>query len=320
MRRKEDQDYALNVKKKVQEQEEIERKKLEEQKAQQLKYKEMLRKQIEETNKKRLYKDVMSVYEKKINGLDLEAYENMDTQLHAKIVGVKDATSVGLTPIKKTPPKLINENNNDYQPNPDNKPMVNPIQYRDSPKPDAPDYELARKINMVDAVYVRNSKGNRGPSIITKSPSKLLEQAIQNMRDPRVEFMRNNTHNRAYGYKPDNDRKQGAMNQSFDIAKMQQGYDRKIDLNRSFAPPPSQPENPLAQGAKAQMSFVQQVNEMDYKPRRIQATPPGERSDMVYNRPKVKYEINDKLKAAGSIRRQFVNYNIITGEDNNIQH
>jgi hypothetical protein len=94
-RRQEDYIFADAIKRNLDEQNDFEKKKREQDLLAKQKYREELERQMEDTNKKRIYKDVMSEHERKINSVDLKAYENMEADLlNAKIIGIKDYANV----------------------------------------------------------------------------------------------------------------------------------------------------------------------------------------------------------------------------------
>ncbi len=240
--------------------------------AERVRYREALRKQIEQTNKKRLFRDVMSEYEKKVNGLDLSAYENMDTSLHAKVIGVRDSSE----PMHNSPSRTSVKSDVHPADGP-------PVAKTEKEEKEGYDYELVRKINIADVYPQKGNRAGRPSSILRASPSKLLEVAIQNMKDPTAGYMRHDTYNRAYGYKPTafvpGKEQPPQINKSFDLslaAKPQEfNRDCRGELNRSAIV-----ENPLAVAGRAQL-----------------APAVGER----------------RAKAAGAMRRPAAKYNIITG-------
>lgn len=87
MQRAEEFTYGQKLQQSIENQLADERRSLERQRVERLKYKEELEKQIEDTNKRKLYKDVMSEYERKLNGMDLLAYENLQAELHSGLSG-----------------------------------------------------------------------------------------------------------------------------------------------------------------------------------------------------------------------------------------
>lgn len=167
-----DANYALGVRRDVEEQEMLERKKREKYRVDRQKYREVLEKQIEDRNRRKLFRDVMSDHERKVNSLDLDAYQKMDLHLHAKIVGAKDIeevshnTGANSLPMKETST--------------------------------SPSYELAKKVNMADSVMRRGNA--HSSSLAYGASSRIVKAALENMLYPRVRYMRNNTQNRIYGY------------------------------------------------------------------------------------------------------------------------
>ena len=178
--KEEDASYALSIRRNVERQEALERERKEKQRQDMQRYKEILEKQIDDTNKKKLFKDVMSEYERKVNGNDLASYENMDLHLHSKVVGTKDG----------------NEAKSNV-PSPEIKKPTEHLYSREA-APSA-DYNLARRINMVDNVMKKDNSYIQNPLTYNSSP-RIVKMAMQNMLDPRVRYMRNNTQNRIYGY------------------------------------------------------------------------------------------------------------------------
>jgi len=144
-----------------------------------MKYREILEQQIEETNRKHMYRDVMSVHEKKINGMDLTGYENMDANLYSKVVGTREPLS-NLNPIKSIKDVHVMPNN-----------------------------DLIRKINAPELAMKRYKQ--QVPDYT--SSGRLLEMAIKNMKDPNVDYMRHNTYNRIYGHA----KEPALVNKSFEV-------------------------------------------------------------------------------------------------------
>eukprot|EP00831_Metopus_contortus_P031996 TRINITY_DN25962_c0_g1_i3.p2 TRINITY_DN25962_c0_g1~~TRINITY_DN25962_c0_g1_i3.p2 ORF type:complete len:136 (-),score=17.30 TRINITY_DN25962_c0_g1_i3:141-548(-) len=112
------------------------------------------------------------------------------------------------------------------------------------------------------------------------------------MRDPTAKFMRNNTQNHAYGYKPrpEASTKHLSLNRSMEV-----GYahpQAEVDHNRSFAQ-----DNLLAGAGKAQLH------------RASAALSPYAEKNLDYG---------DASRAAGSSKRQYANYNIITNTDSQL--
>ena len=74
--RVDDIEYGNKIKQTINKEIEYENKSSERRRIDQLKYKEELERQIEDANKRKMYKDVMTDYERKINKMDLMAYKN----------------------------------------------------------------------------------------------------------------------------------------------------------------------------------------------------------------------------------------------------
>ena len=249
LRKVEDLNYADKVRKDVIEKEKVEKKNLEIVKNEQRKYKDMLKKQIEDNTQKKRCQDLMSEHEKKINGMDLAAYENMEIDLHSKVIGVKDTAQ--LQPKSPSPTAAEGEHS------------------------DSPNLDLLRKINMPNVVY---AKARNSPVHSYCQPIKLLETAIRNIKDPRVDFMRHNTHNQSYGY---NGRAtvQGKLtinNKSFAAPVYNTGLEPSLylknindedeySLNKS-----SIVDGPLTTSAKAQMAALTGISPIIKKAPEIQ--------------------------------------------------
>lgn len=282
--KEEDMNYAMNVRKNVEAQEALERKKLEIHRQEMQKYKETLEKQIEDTNKKKLFKDVMSEHERKVNSLDLDAYEKMDLHLHSKLVGVKDISEMSSnfpSPGFKQPSDALSK-------------------IETSP---SMDYNLIRKINMVDNVIRKDTKRFYNNEPQYDSSSRVVKLALQNMLDPRVKYMRNNTHNRAYGYKGENyfDFNGGGINRSLTMVNEKLSSEDQPKTYRN---------NPLTNAGIAQIAnnipsngFTQRTHENYLSGKAMPEL--GEQSlQRVYTR------------RQAPIRQRYANYNIITGADN----
>eukprot|EP00826_Nyctotherus_ovalis_P038810 TRINITY_DN3662_c0_g3_i2.p1 TRINITY_DN3662_c0_g3~~TRINITY_DN3662_c0_g3_i2.p1 ORF type:complete len:250 (+),score=32.32 TRINITY_DN3662_c0_g3_i2:554-1303(+) len=170
MQRAEEATYGQKLQQSIENQLADERRSLEKQRMERLKYKEELERQIEDTNKRRLYKDVMSEYERKINGMDLLAYENLQAELHSGELGLRNHSRAkghkSLTG-RSPPPNSLDQNK--HQNN-----KMAPFAAEETTLP-----QLAFK---------------------HKVHPRFLTTALNNMLDPRVKYMRNNTHNRSYGY------------------------------------------------------------------------------------------------------------------------
>eukprot|EP00826_Nyctotherus_ovalis_P047593 TRINITY_DN5494_c0_g3_i3.p1 TRINITY_DN5494_c0_g3~~TRINITY_DN5494_c0_g3_i3.p1 ORF type:complete len:201 (+),score=37.64 TRINITY_DN5494_c0_g3_i3:285-887(+) len=131
--RQEDISYADAVKKYVDIRAEEDKRREQEQHKAKMKYREILEQQIEEANKRHMYRDVMSIHEKKINKMDLTAYENMDTNLYSKVVGTRDIVPP-LNPAAKPPMPSQNETSS------------------------LPECELIRKINVPGITFKRDCR------------------------------------------------------------------------------------------------------------------------------------------------------------------
>lgn len=168
--RQEDVDYADAVRKYVDARALEDRRREQERLRARANYRHALELQMEEASKRRMYRDVMSVHERKVNRVDLAAYENMDVSLHSKVVGTRD-----FAPAEK---------------------QLTPSQNETTP---SPENELIRKINAPETAFRRDNRCVQKTPDCTSS-SRLLAMAIKNMQDPRVDFMRHNTYNRIYGH------------------------------------------------------------------------------------------------------------------------
>jgi len=175
----ENMNYAEDVKQKVKTQEVLELERQEKHRLAMKKYRDDLQRQIEDTNKRKLFKDIMSDHERRVNGHDLDAYEKMNLRLHAKVVGAKDVGEMQQSALYETG-------------NVKNQPK--------STSPRGLNYELAKKFNMVDNVLRRKDRTTQ-QSANYESPSRIVKVALRNMVDPCISYMRNNTQNRVYGYK-----------------------------------------------------------------------------------------------------------------------
>ena len=274
--------------------------------AEKIKYRDILEKQIEDNNKKRQFKDVMTEHERKINGLDISAYQNMDSQLYSKVVGAKDYQSIGISPQKHT--------------------IVKSDSVVKTDSPSLISYELARRINRIDDVMKNSRRLQQSPN--TGSPQKLLEMAIKNMNDPRMEYMKYSTNNKIYGY--EEGYKQYAQNKSFDnlyairrsdLNTLQDSkadeqqmkdknyslYNNRYDMHKDDIPNigrSSINNNSLALAGKVQITnngkYAQNVPYLN------------NRQDDYKDIYKEDIEKINPL-AAGHMRRQLTNYNIITG-------
>eukprot|EP00826_Nyctotherus_ovalis_P014129 TRINITY_DN13900_c0_g1_i5.p1 TRINITY_DN13900_c0_g1~~TRINITY_DN13900_c0_g1_i5.p1 ORF type:complete len:248 (+),score=57.14 TRINITY_DN13900_c0_g1_i5:23-745(+) len=233
-------------------------------------YKETLERQMEDASRKRLFKDVMSEHERKVNGLELDAYQKMDLRLHTKLVGAKDIEQVSSA-------------------------FPSPAKHCETaPKP-ADYYELVKKINMVDSVLKRNgrvfqSEPRQG------TPSRIVRQALQNMMDPRVVYMRNNTHNRVYGYEGESSFHHSDTNQSLHIPNNVLGNEERVRTSRN---------NPLTNAGISQIASAAPTNVLPQKSQQIRPNPPraaGTLQDVF-------------LRRQAPIKKRYTNYNIITGSE-----
>eukprot|EP00826_Nyctotherus_ovalis_P049690 TRINITY_DN6022_c0_g1_i3.p2 TRINITY_DN6022_c0_g1~~TRINITY_DN6022_c0_g1_i3.p2 ORF type:complete len:288 (+),score=122.65 TRINITY_DN6022_c0_g1_i3:1022-1885(+) len=162
MLKNEDSVYADAVRRNMAEQDELEKKKREQETLARQQYREALEQQMEDTNRKRMYRDVMSEHERKVNSVDLNAYENMEADLlNAKIVGLKDYNTVASVPNVQ----------------------VGSARVSGREKKASPQWTSS---------YVKDMRHYN---------QRLLEPTLKNMQDPRIVFMRNDTNNLAYGYK-----------------------------------------------------------------------------------------------------------------------
>ena len=159
--RRENRTYAANTMNSLNAENEHDNRRKREELMRKQRYKQDLEHQVEDTNKKKLYKDVMSEFERKVNSADLAAYENMQADLlNAKLLGVKASSSIPST-------NLPNNEEKSKQESTETK----------------PDYS-----------YLKNTA-------YEPYCARLLEPTVKNMLDPRVVLMRNDTNNLAYGYK-----------------------------------------------------------------------------------------------------------------------
>eukprot|EP00826_Nyctotherus_ovalis_P059429 TRINITY_DN8263_c0_g4_i10.p1 TRINITY_DN8263_c0_g4~~TRINITY_DN8263_c0_g4_i10.p1 ORF type:complete len:253 (+),score=42.50 TRINITY_DN8263_c0_g4_i10:62-820(+) len=245
-----DANYALSVRRDVEEQEMLERKKQEKYRMDRQKYREVLERQIEDRNRRRLFRDVMSDHERKVNSLDLDAYQKMDLHLHAKIVGAKDIEEVSYNTATNSLPMKETST--------------------------SPSYELVKKVNMVDSVM---RKGNaHSNSLSYGASSRVVKAALENMLDPRVRYMRNNTQNRIYGYDGEGYFPLSATNKSLVVSPT--GLEREMGKHNS-----------LSSAGRSQLADPIAVN----LPQKT---------------------IKEYEKERETNRRSYVNYNIITGANN----
>eukprot|EP00831_Metopus_contortus_P011633 TRINITY_DN14634_c0_g1_i2.p1 TRINITY_DN14634_c0_g1~~TRINITY_DN14634_c0_g1_i2.p1 ORF type:complete len:593 (-),score=113.44 TRINITY_DN14634_c0_g1_i2:147-1925(-) len=235
--KKQDRDYAQIVRQQAIEQENLEKRRREAERLERLRYKESLQQQIEASKKKRLFKDVMSEHERQVNQMDLSAYENMKADMHARVVGVKDSSEVRFSP-SKVQSKMSPEKKGNY--------TASQHSFVGSPGFDP---EITKKINAYGVGQPRNSKNNVLSTIASVNPSgRILEDAIKNMNDPSVAYMRHNSVNRAYGYSPGRDQKvfhREHANPSFNVGPVE----TSLTLDASQ-------DSPLRVGGKSQLSSI----------------------------------------------------------------
>ena len=272
-----DKNYADNVHKKIEIQEALEKQKREKQQLEMKRYREALEKQIDDTNRRKLYKDVMSEHERKVNGLELDAYEKMDMRLHTKLVGAKD-----ISELPPSPPKPPHTNPNPPTENIKGAPVA--------------DYELIKKFNMVDNV-MRKEEPTYQPTPEYENPSRIVKLALRNMLDPRVSFMRNNTHNKIYGYKGEPFYKYGLNNSVITMPSENAEMDKKAAdyYNGPVI-------NPLSNAGKSQVFDTVATNAMpkeSYNRKPVNTICAS--SDNIYGR----------YPAPG--RQRYANYNMMAG-------
>ncbi len=150
----------------------------------------------------------MSDHERRVNNREIEAYENMDMSVHAKVVGVKAPDEIE---IKSSGKKAYRSRDGSIEANPEEHRQFgfNNVGANNSENPYAPtagppqpnyDLEVARKLNAAEILPKHRAQlQNVSPS---KVSSRLAEIAAKNMDDPNLLIMRSNTHNTSYGYRP----------------------------------------------------------------------------------------------------------------------
>lgn len=267
--KEEDVLYAAGVSRNVRAQEEVEREKVRKQREDMARYKETLERQMEDTRRKKLFKDVMSEHERRVNGLELDAYEKMDLRLHTKLVGAKDVDEVCSA-------------------------FPSPAKPCETASKPADNYELVKKINMVDSVLRRKERAFQSEPRQGTS-SRIVRQALQNMLDPRVVYMRNNTHNRVYGYEGESFHRSDT-NQSLHLLNSVLGNEGQARTSRN---------NPLTNAGMSQIVSAAPMNVSPHKSQQIHPNPPRAAGTL--------QDVFSRRQAP--IRKRYANYNIITGSE-----
>ena len=144
----------------------------------------------------------MSNYERGVNLQDINAYENMDAHLHAKIVGIRNPQEVA----HSTQQKYMNRHFQGAS-SPGSSPLL-----ETGKKPNqGPAFITHNQLhynqaNVDDATKLNqpifNAEGGRkGRDLPYQVPvsTKDVEMAVRNMQDPKLSEMRHDTFNRAYG-------------------------------------------------------------------------------------------------------------------------
>lgn len=245
------------------EEEVLEKKKQEEQKTRMIKYRDILQAQIENSSKKKLFKDVMSEFEKRVNAKELEAYVNKETKLHSKVVGIKEPLNLNNSPEKN----------------------VTAEKKQDEQKGEKED--IIRKLNGPNTQKFKMCSPEK---LFSHSPPKILEAAKQNMNNPNLNYLRQSTCNRAYGYSPEKSHK--SLNKSYDIYLKEMKNENSITSEKSSIDHDSSlaiAGKILIQGNEGQQKQVAE----DFKIKRN--ITPGQ--------------------AAGFAKKKGMNYNIINGKD-----
>ena len=273
--KEEDRNYANIVKRDTEAHEALEKEREKKHRVEMQNYREVLRKQIEDANKKKLFKDVMSEHERKVNGLDLDAYEKMDLHLHSKLVGAKDITEVGSN-VPSPEIKKLNET-----------PHKSDVKL-------SPNYELTKKINMVDNIIKNDDKYARNVPAFNSS-QRIVKMAIENMLDPRMRYMRNNTHNKIYGYNGER-------------------YFQFADSNKSIAVQPSTLDsNAYGGSALAAAGRSQIIN-----PTTVNLSPEHTYEKFANYNEQTKTDRNEiqgiYLRHKAPVKKRYTDYNIITGD------
>ncbi len=161
--------FAAQLKERVSHEEEAEQRRVQELRAKQQEYVRQLRNQMDEQTKTRRLQGLMSDFEKKVNMRDIEAYENQEPQLHSKIVGVA-------SPEKSVPAETL-------VPGP--RPAVTEVMPITGQR-------VEFSISPIICIAVEETPMDR----------RVIEMALENMRQPEVAYVRHSTQNTAYGYCP----------------------------------------------------------------------------------------------------------------------
>jgi len=114
MQRLENLNYGQKIQQSVEEQLAEKKRQQEQQQLDKFKYKKELEKQMEDTNKRKLYRDVMSEHERKINRMDLLAYENLRAELYSNIIGVRNLSTVVILHNKCSRQNLKNQEDRNF--------------------------------------------------------------------------------------------------------------------------------------------------------------------------------------------------------------
>ena len=185
-------------------------------------YMENLRNQIEENNKKRKFQGIMSEYERMMNLGDLNAYENFESKVHSKVVGVRNPLDN-----KSGKQHQILSRHFNLQKSPEDKKELPPVQ----PPPNMQKMGLQTNANnyymsnnqlayqkesdeakVLNAPILLTNRGHDNSSPIFPNYNRIgggksspkqedIEIAVKNMQDPEMKMLRHDTYNRAYGFK-----------------------------------------------------------------------------------------------------------------------
>ncbi len=281
-----------------------------EQRRRQKEYRDMLQAQIKNAQQRRLFEGVMSEHERRVNERDIEAYENMDTTVHSKVVGVKAPEEVDarFSPGKRTR-KSTQENLSSVQGAdskdskagslyPSEQPYIaSPLEYQ---------AELARKLNGGDILSHRRLRADSGATP-GRTPSRLAEIAAKNMDSPNLRIMRSNTRNSSYGYY-----NSGGGNKP---APPQDDYG-VLGSNKSFICS----QRPLADAGKGLLSSNKSMLQADAQTGdttipvlKMSAKRGISLESRAHRRSEYRTIDLARMRPAGSSRRQVIGYNIITG-------
>lgn len=246
----------------------------------------------------------MSDNERKINRHDIAAYENMDNTLHSLIVGVKQPSSVFRY---QSPNKWTTQRTSNAE--------IKPSQTKEAINPNT---ELIKLLNPNLQFLRKNAQSETLPTVLsgTQPISHLAEIVAKKFEEP-INIHRNI--HKLNGLKTNNyaiRREESHNNNSLDHGRPQAMNTNKNYAGLTFI------ENKTIEAPDSNKSFLEvgktvvakEENSHDTLSHSVEPVPRYKVETKELKPIEFKEQItNAKMKAAGKLRRQLINYNIITG-------